>query len=105
AGLKSYAHTTPGVANASVEFDVETLRPTYELTIGLPGRSNALAIARRLGLPGDIIRAAGQTVGPPSQDREPLLAEIRAPRRQAQADLDAATEARTRSEDWAKKLE
>ena len=56
--LKTFAHGTPGVVNASLEFDVKTLRPTYKLTIGLPGRSNALAIATRLGLPQEIIAAA-----------------------------------------------
>ena len=58
AELKSYAYTTPGVANASVEFDVETLSPTYRLTIGLPGRSNALAIARGSACPSTILERA-----------------------------------------------
>jgi DNA mismatch repair protein MutS2 len=56
--LKTFAHGAPGVVNASLEFDVQTLRPTYRLTIGLPGRSNALLIAQRLGLNAAIIDAA-----------------------------------------------
>jgi DNA mismatch repair protein MutS2 len=53
--LKAFAHATPGVVNASMEFDLESLRPTYRLTVGLPGRSNAIAIAQRLGMPIEII--------------------------------------------------
>ena len=62
--LKTFAHSTESVVNASLEFDIKTLRPTYHLTIGLPGRSNALLIAQRLGLPQPIIaRVAGIATG------------------------------------------
>jgi len=54
--LKAFAHATPGVVNASMEFDLKTLKPTFHLMIGLPGRSNALAIANRLGLDKDLIQ-------------------------------------------------
>lgn len=74
--LKTYAHLTPGVENASVEFDVETLSPTYELTIGLPGRSNALAIATRLGLPLAIVDEARSHLSADGLAVEDMLAEI-----------------------------
>ncbi|GAB4557095.1 MAG: endonuclease MutS2 [Anaerolineae bacterium] len=88
--LKIYAHSTPGVRNASVEFDIETLRPTYELSIGLPGRSNALAIARRLGLPEPIILEAESMVSASSLKADTLLAEIRQAREEARRALDEA---------------
>jgi DNA mismatch repair protein MutS2 len=74
--LKAFAHATPGVVNASVEFDLESLRPTYHLTIGLPGRSNALAIAQRLGMPERIIASARQDLSPDIVRAEDLLNEI-----------------------------
>jgi len=83
--LKVYAHSTPGVENASVEFDVETLRPTYVLTIGLPGRSNAFAIASRLGLTQDVIDEAQQWVTPETAEADKLLDDIRVAREAAQA--------------------
>jgi DNA mismatch repair protein MutS2 len=74
--LKVYAHATPGVANASVEFDLETLAPTFHLTIGLPGRSNAFAIAQRLGLDGTIIADAKALMPATDLEAEKLLDEI-----------------------------
>jgi DNA mismatch repair protein MutS2 len=81
--LKAFAHDTPGVANASVEFDVETLSPTYRLQIGLPGRSNALAIAARLGVPEEIIEQARQLLGETGVQMESLLEDLQADRRAA----------------------
>ncbi|MDH7485593.1 MAG: Smr/MutS family protein [Anaerolineae bacterium] len=91
--LKIYAHATPGVRNACVEFDPETLAPTFELSIGLPGRSNALAIARRLGLHEGILAEAEALVQPTSLQADALLEEIRRSRqaaREAQAEAEAA---------------
>ena len=86
--LKLYAHQKPGVRNASVEFDVESLRPTYRLSIGLPGRSNALAIAERLGLDPSLIGRARERISLEDQQEDSLLEEIRHQR-------DEAEEART----------
>ncbi len=71
--LKAFAHEQAGVVNASVEFDIETLSPTYKLSIGLPGRSNALAIAQRLGLDPRIIRGARKFLGSEGVRMENLL--------------------------------
>lgn len=91
--LKTYANETPRVSNASVEFDVETLRPTYRLQIGLPGQSNALAIARRLGMPPEILQAAEHNVGPEALKMEELLDEIADERRAAEVErMDAQRE-------------
>jgi DNA mismatch repair protein MutS2 len=78
AELKLYAHTTPQARNASVEFDVETLRPTYKLTIGLPGQSQAFAIAERLGLPHAIVADARSRLTDEQQAFEETLASIKA---------------------------
>src|SRR3989304_280681 len=93
AELKAFAHNTPGVRNASVEFDLASLRPTYHLSIGLPGRSNALAIADRLGLPRPIMERARERVGPQALRAEGLLDEIHRQReeaRQARREAEAA---------------
>jgi DNA mismatch repair protein MutS2 len=74
--LKSYAEGTPRVQNASVEFDVQTLSPTFRLMIGTPGRSNALAIAERLGMPREVLDRARTYVTPQARETEALLQEI-----------------------------
>jgi DNA mismatch repair protein MutS2 len=86
------------VVNASVEFDLKSLRPTYHLTIGLPGRSNALAIASRLGLPDDIIQAARGTLDPADLRADDLLDEIHRQRRIAEEARIAAEGARDDAE-------
>jgi DNA mismatch repair protein MutS2 len=89
--LKLYAQVTPGVENASVEFNLETLSPTYELTIGLPGRSNAFAIASRLGLPQLIVEEARSLVAPETIEADQLLGEIKQAHREAQQTQAAAS--------------
>ncbi len=94
--LKVYSVETPGVRNASVEFDLETLAPTYRLIIGLPGRSNALAIASRLGLSQEIIAQARTMVATEDLIADDLLDEIHRTRddiRRQQAAISALREA------------
>ncbi len=93
--LKVFAHNDPRLRNASVEFDIETLSPTYHLTVGLPGQSNAIAIARRLGLSEEVLERASEQLAPEHFELETLLGEIRSERA-------AATEAR-RGEELARR--
>ena len=85
AELKLYAMQTAGVVNASCEFDVETLRPTYKLLIGIPGKSNAFAISRKLGLPEDILKEADDLVGKNDKDFEAVLSQLEQQRQQMEA--------------------
>jgi DNA mismatch repair protein MutS2 len=92
--LKLYAHRTAGVVNASVEFDLESLSPTYRLTIGLPGQSNALAIAANLGMPREVIESARKGLSTEDRALESMLGELRgqlavAEERAAKATADA----------------
>lgn len=74
--LKTFAYSRPGIENASVEFDIQTLQPTYRLLIGIPGSSNAFAISRRLGLAGSIIRRAEQMVGTDHAELEAVITNL-----------------------------
>jgi len=102
--LKAYAHLTPGVCNACVEFNPETLSPTYKLTIGLPGRSNAFAIAQRLGLSQDIVEAARQEVSPDALRTEDMLSDIHRLRIQAAQARDEVNKARAEAGESAREL-
>ena len=82
AELKLYAMRTPGVITASCEFDVETLRPTYKLLIGIPGKSNAFAISRKLGLPEYILKDASDLVSKSDKDFEDVLTQLEQQRQQ-----------------------
>ena len=85
AELKLYAMRTDGVINASCEFDVETLQPTYKLLIGIPGKSNAFAISRKLGLSEDILKTASDLVGKSDKDFEDVLTQLEKQRQQMEA--------------------
>ncbi len=103
--LKNFAHAAEGAVNASVEFDLKTLRPTYQLTIGLPGRSNALAIARRLGLDEKILAAAKSEVAPENLRADKLLDDIRKERNRTSREREKLEKARVKLEAKTKELE
>ena len=103
--LKTFAHSTEGVVNASLEFDIKTLRPTYRLTLGLPGRSNALLIAQRLGLPQPIIDSAKAEIHPDDLRADKLLDDIRKERNRTSRERQKLEKARDRLEAQTKEIE
>ena len=112
AELKLYAMRTSGVINASCEFDVETLQPTYKLLIGIPGKSNAFAISRKLGLSENILKKAADLVSQNDKDFEDVLTQLEQQRQQMEAAkleaqrLQAETQkAKEQSEQYALQLQ
>ncbi len=98
AELKVYAMTTPGVENASCEFDVETLAPTYRVLIGIPGKSNAFAISRRLGLPDYIIQKAADRIDAENVRFEDVLSQLELQRQAMEKEKDQAARLRREME-------
>ena len=105
AELKVFAIQTPGVQNACCEFDVETLRPTYKLLIGLPGKSNAFAISGKLGLDERIIEGAKARIDTGNTAFEDLLADIETDRKSAELDRAEAAKMKAEAEELRKKFE
>ncbi len=83
--IKAYASTTPGIVNAAMEFDQENLRPTYRLLVGVPGTSSGIEIARRLGLPSQVIDRAYACLSPESREARDLIAYLHRSRNEIEA--------------------
>ncbi|QMV43464.1 endonuclease MutS2 [Cohnella cholangitidis] len=103
--LKAYAYNRPGIINASMEFDVATLRPTYRLLVGVPGRSNAFAIAERLGLPKSIIDHARGEVSDDELKVDSMIASLEEDRLRAQSERQTAERLRREVEKLQKDIE
>lgn len=103
--LKAYGYNRKGVTNASVEFDIQTLKPTYRLLIGVPGRSNAFEISKRLGLDPLIIENAKSQVGTDSRSVENMIASLETTRRKAETDYKEAEDLLIEAEQLKRDLE
>ncbi|SFE69145.1 endonuclease MutS2 [Alteribacillus iranensis] len=103
--LKGYAYNREGVMNASVEFDVDTLRPTYRLLIGVPGRSNAFAISRRLGLEEKIIQSAEAEINTESRQIENMITSLDEKRREAEQEMEVSKDIRQQAEQLHRELD
>ncbi len=103
--LKAYAYNRPGAINASVEFNVETLSPTYRLLIGVPGRSNAFAISERLGLNKEIIDKAKEQISTETNKVENMISSLETSQKAAEKELEEAQKVRDDAEALRKELE
>ncbi|MBM7701270.1 endonuclease MutS2 [Metabacillus iocasae] len=103
--LKAYGYNRKGVVNASVEFDIETLSPTYKLLIGVPGRSNAFEISKRLGLEFSVIERARGYVGAETNKVENMIASLEQSRRKAETELEDAEQLRKEADKLHKELQ
>jgi DNA mismatch repair protein MutS2 len=102
--LKVFASDTPGIRNAAMRFDVDRIEPTFQLALGQPGRSYALAIADRLGLDERVLARAGEILGPEGERLERLLADLEAQREDLAGRLHEAEEARASAREEAATL-
>ncbi|MED4020137.1 endonuclease MutS2 [Priestia aryabhattai] len=103
--LKAYGYNREGVVNASVEFDIETLSPTYKLLIGVPGRSNAFEISKRLGLSAEVIERAKGYIGSETNKVENMIASLEDSRRQSEHELEEAEQLRKEAQKLHKELQ